>query len=460
MIRFLVVEGRRYGWKTCVGSMFEFQLPPKIKEEKFSNDVVFIHFTDMRQCDHAIRKADLVVAMMSDQMILQIADLCIANRKSLITPARLTRQLHAKKAKAEENEVLLLAECGFAPGLDHITAKKMIDNIHLKNGRITSFKTFSGSLLAENCVTADSPLQFKLTEPAADLIQLGKGTNRHLINGKIQHISYHQLFTRGEPISMQGVRNAIVLPEGDALYCRRLYGLNQAHTVIKGKIFREGFDRLWHLLINLGLTDSQLRIDAFDNASFYNYLESLLPYSDDEPLEFRLRKFMHASYEEIEKLKWLGWFDSFWVNAKEITPSMLLRFLLQKKATLLPHDKDCILMRHQLEYTSKEGRQHQFIATLLAQGEDGEDTALLKAIGLTAGAAAKMFLLNNIKAKGIHIPVSPEIYDPILNELDDLGVSFHIEEKRIEEKRSHSPVTRDPRDPSVSSQPSQQQPHI
>lgn len=440
--------------------MFEFKLPDRIKEEKFANDVVFIHFTDLRQCDHAIRKADLVVAMVSDQMVLQIADLCIANRKSLITPARLTRQLHAKKAKAEENEVLILAECGFAPGLDHITAKKIIDNIHIKSGRIISFKTYSGSLLAENCVSADNPLQFKLTEAATDLIQLGKGTNRHLINGKIQHIPYQQLFGRSEPIVIQGVRNAITLPEGDALYCRKLYNLNEAHTVVKGKIFREGFDRLWQVLINLGLTDSQLRIDTFDNASFYNYIESLLPYSEEEPLEFRLRKCMHASYEDIEKLRWMGWFDSRWVNAKEITPALLLRFLLQKKASLLPHDKDCILMRHQLEYISKEGRQQQFTASLLAQGEDGEDTALLKAIGLTAGAAAKMYLLNSLNAKGIHIPVSPEIYDPILNELDDLGVSFHIEEKRIEERRIDTPVTREPRDPSVSPQHSQQQPSI
>jgi saccharopine dehydrogenase-like NADP-dependent oxidoreductase len=412
--------------------MFEYHLPPKIREEKFSNDVVFIHFNDLRQCDHAIRKADLVVAMVSDQMLLQIADLCIANRKSLVTPGRLTRQLHAKKAKAEENEVLLLAECGFAPGLDHITAKKIIDNIHLKNGRITSFKTFNGSLVAEHCIGLDNALQFKLTEPAGDLIQLGKGINRHLLNGRIQHIPYHQLFTRSEPISILGVKDAIVLPEGDALYCKKLYNLSDAHTVIKGKIFRSGFERLWHLMISFGLTESHLRIDAFENASFYNYMDSLMPCVNDEPLEFRLRKFMQASHDDIEKLRWLGWFDNDWPNAKEITPSLLLRYLLQKKASLLPYDKDCILMRHQLEYIQKDGSRHQFTATLRAEGEDSEDTALSKAIGLTAGAAAKMFLVGSIKAKGIHIPVSKEIYDPILNELDDLGVSFYIEEKKMD----------------------------
>jgi len=434
MIRFLVVEGRRYGWKTYVGSMFEYSLPEKIKEEKFSNGVVFISITDFRQCDHAIRKADLIVAMVPDLMLLQIADLCIANKKSLITPAKLNRQLYARKIKAEENDVLLLAECGFAPGLDHITAKKAIDNIHTKSGTISSFKTFSGSLIAEDCL--NNPWQFKLTEPVADLINLGRGVNRHLLNGKVQHIPYPQLFLRSQPIALAGIKNAIVIPEGDAMYCQKLYDLGEAHTVVKGKILRNGFDRIWNLLLSLGLTDSQSRIDPFENASFYNYLDSLLPYSNDEPLEFRLRKFMQANGEDIEKLKWLGWFDDRWPASKEVTPALLLRHLLENKAMPDPEDKDCILMQHQLEYTSKDGKQHKFKATLLAQGENKEDSALTKAIGLTTGAAAKAFLLGSIKVKGLHIPVSKEVYDPVLNELDDLGVSFHIEDEEINAERS------------------------
>lgn len=427
MIRFLAAEGKRYGWRTIVGSMLEYQLPAKVKDATIKGEVAFVHLLDFHQCDLAIRKADLVLAMTPDQMLLQVADLCIRHRKSLITTARLTRQLHAKKTEAEESEILLLAECGFAPGLDHITAKKMIDNIHLKNGQVTSFKTFNGSLISENSL-GTAPLHFKLTEPAGDLIQLGKGINRHLLNGKIQHIPYHLLFSRSEPIAIPGLKNTIILPDGDAIYCRKLYNLGQAHTVVKGKIFRHGFEHFWNVLVNLGLTDSNSKVDMFESPSFYKYIDSLLPCSGDEPLEFKLRKYLHISYEDVEKLRSLGWFGDSWVNVKVITPALLLRYLLQKHTTPLPHDQDCIVMQHQLEY-NKDGRQHQLTATLLAQGENQEDTALLKAIGLTAAAAAKMYLLGNIKATGLHIPVNKEIYDPILNELDDLGLSFHIEEK-------------------------------
>src|SRR5688572_16694121 len=125
LIRYLVLEGKRYGWKTCIGSMFEHYFIDRIKEEKVSSDLIFISITDFRQCDHAIRKADLVIGMMPDVMLLQVADSCITHRKPLVAPSRLNRQLFSKKSQAEENDVLLLVECGLTPGLDHITAKKI-----------------------------------------------------------------------------------------------------------------------------------------------------------------------------------------------------------------------------------------------------------------------------------------------------------------------------------------------
>src|SRR5687768_15716063 len=186
LIRYLVLEGKRYGWKTCIGSMFEHTIADRIREEKVSSDLLYINITDFRQCDHAIRKADLVIGMIPDVMLLQVADSCIAHGKTLVSPSRLNRQMYAKKQLEEENKVLLLLECGFTPGLDHITAKKAIDNIQEKGGKISSLKTYSGSLIAEASV--DNPWDFKLTEPAAELINLGKGNNRHVVNGQLQYV--------------------------------------------------------------------------------------------------------------------------------------------------------------------------------------------------------------------------------------------------------------------------------
>jgi hypothetical protein len=428
LIRYMVIEGRRYGWKTCVGTMFDAQLADCIKVEKFSSEVVFINITDYRQCDHAIRKADLVAAMLADAMLLQVADLCIANKKSLITPSKLNRQMLSRRAQVEENQVLLLMECGFAPGLDHVTAKKAIDNIHSRGGEITSFKSYYGSLLSESCI--DNPWEFKLTESAQEIVRIGKHNNRHLLEGKIFHVPYHQLFTRTEPVSINGLHDLVTIPEGDALYIRKIYQLAEAHTVVKGRIVRSAFAQIWNLLIRLGLTDSQARIEMFEKSSFYNYLDSVLPHSIHESLETRLKKYTGATEEDILKLKWIGFFDHDWVNVKEPTPAALLQILLERKFTPDGEDRDCIVMAHHLEYTMKNVK-HSMKATLLVHGEDGNDPAMAKATGLITGAALKGCLLDNIKVKGLHIPTSPEIYDAILNELDDLGVAFYVEETKI-----------------------------
>lgn len=429
LIRYLVLEGKRYGWKTCIGSMFDNSFVDRIRAEKVSNDLIFINITDFRQCDHAIRKSDLVIGMVPDVMLLQVADSCIDHRKPLIAPSRLNRQLFTKKLLADENETLILVECGFTPGLDHITAKNVIDNIQSRGGVISSFKTYSGSLVAESCI--DNPWELKLTESASDLINLGKGNNRHLVNNQIQYISHQNLFARTSPLQLSGMKNVVAIPEEDALYCRKVYDLGDAHTVIKNRVAREGFESIWNLLVRLGFTNTTSKIDLFEEKTYINFLRALLPYNSDESLEVRLKKYAGATGDDIDKLKWLGLFDEDWPEGyKEITPAVILQDLLERKLSMKPHERDCIIMRHELEYTT-ETHDHTFTATLIAQGEDQRNSATAKAIGLTTGAAAKSVLLENIKLKGLHTPVKKEIYEPILGELVDLGVAFHVEEKKI-----------------------------
>jgi saccharopine dehydrogenase (NADP+, L-glutamate forming) len=409
--------------------MFEHTFVDRIKEEKIANDFIFINITDFRQCDHAIRKSDLVVAMVPDVMLLQVSDSCIAHGKSLVAPSRLNRQLAQKKAKAEEAGVLLLFECGFTPGLDHVTAKQVIDNIRTKGGQITSFKTLSGSLVAESSI--DNPWEFKMTETAPELINLGKGNNRFLINGQLQHIPHHLLFTRSEPVAIRGIREAVAIPEDDSLYYRKIYDLQDAETVMKARIVRKGFESVWDLVVRLGLTNTTSKIDLLDDKSFLNFIKSMVPFSPTESLDVRLKKYLHASHDDIDKLRWLGLFDNDWMEGyKEITPAIILQHLLEKKLALQPHDKDCIVMRHEVEYFTREFK-HQFTATLIAQGEDQRNSATAKAIGLTTGAAAKALMLENIKIKGLHTPAKRDIYEPMLNELEDLGVAFHVEEKKV-----------------------------
>lgn len=430
LVRYLAEEGKTFGWKTRVASMFDPGISNRISEEKFATEISFINITKFQECDQAIRKSDIVIAMVPDSTLLQVADSCISHRKPLLSPARLNRQMALKKTLAKENKVLILMDCGFSPGLDHITAKKAIDNIRLKGGKITSFKTYSGSFIPESY--HDNPWEFKFVEPVGEVMTWGRHNNRHLLEGRMHHIPYHRLFERSELINIRDLENTIAIPEGDSLYYKKIYELSDARTVVKGKLARKGFDRMWDLFIRLGLTDTISKIDLGDDASFYNFIESLLPDSGSSNFEQRLQEYTGADTEDIEKLRSLGLFESSWVEGyREITPAIILQCLLEKRLSPEPRDKDCVVMEHQLGYELRD-EHYEFRANFISQGENQKDSALAKAIGFTCGAAAKAVLLGSISAKGLHIPITKDIYDPILNELSDLGVAFHFGDAKVE----------------------------
>lgn len=429
LLRYLTEEGKKHNWKICIGTMFDNAAADRLKHEEFSSQLTFINITHFKQCEQAIKKATLVISIVPDPMLLKVADSCILYGKPLITPSRLNRQMIVRKSQAEENDVLLLMECGFSPGLDHITAKKAIDNIHIKGGKIISFKTYSGSIIDENSV--NNPWNFKLTEPVQEIINTGKNNNRHLIDGKLQHIPHHQLFQRSESMPVSGIEDTIAIPEGDSLYYRKIYQLSEATTIIRGKLVRKGFDHIWNVIVKLGLTDSTSRIDFMDDKSFCDLLESFLPHSQTESIEHRLNTYAGATPEDISKLKWLGLFDEGWLQGhRELSPAIILQHLLEKKFSMEREDSDCVIMQHQLTYTYRNAL-HKFTATLIDKGRDQHDSAMARAIGYTLGATAKSYLLGRIKLKGLLIPTKKEIYDPVLNELDELNIAFHVEENKL-----------------------------
>lgn len=426
LIDYIQSEAKIYGWKLTVGSLYDPVLLEDLQRE--TADVPLLHIKDEKQCEKEIRRSDLVMAILSDVMLLTVADMCIRHSRRLISPARLTRQLYSKKSQAEENDALILVECGFTPGLDHLTAKKMIDHIHAKGGHIATFKTYSGSLLAGS--DADNPWAFKLTHPANELFSVARGNNRYLINGYPLHVPADQVFARAEDVDIPGMSNVVVIPDEDSLYCQRMYGLQEAGTVMKGRVLTKGFQSIWALLVRLGLTNTTTRIDMLDHRSFRAFLRSLLPWSPSESLEDLLKRTSAATDTHIEQLRWLGLLDDTWLDGtQDITPAMLLQYLIEHKLAMEPDDRDCIVIHHEMEYTLN-GSHYNFRATLLNEGEDEQHSALARAIGLTMGAAAKAVMIGNIKIRGMHTPIRKEIYDPVLNELEDLGIAFHVEETK------------------------------
>lgn len=429
LLEFLTSNAQLPGWKIKAGALFDARVLDRVRSAPFADKLEFVEFKKMQECEQAIRKSDVVIALVQDALLLQIADSVIANKKTLISPARLTRQMALKKADAKENNALILMDCGFSPGLDHIIAKKAIDNIHSKGGTISSFKTYSGILLSEK--SESNPWRFKLTEPANEILGWGRHTNRHLLKGRMQHIPCYRLFERGQSVIVRDRDDLVAIPEGDSLYYKKIYDLNDAHTVVKARLVQKGFDHLWHVLVRLGLTDLATRVDFSEWGSYRDLVESLLPASLTGSIEERVAQYTGADPSDIESMQWLGLFDSSPWNPlnREVSPGQMLQALIQEKLAMQDGDSDCVIMEHHLGYEFRDDH-YQMTATLILEGDSEQSSALARVIGFTCGAAAKSVLSGFIKLKGIHIPILREIYDPILNELEELGIAFHMTEKK------------------------------
>ncbi len=88
-----------------------------------------------------------------------------------------------------------------------------------------------------------------------------------------------------------------------------------------------------------------------------------------------------------------------------------------------PDEKDMIVMWHKFEF-DREGVSEQFQTHMVVIGDGATRTAMAKTVGLPLGIAAKLVLENRITSTGVHIPISPDIYKPILSELESTGITF------------------------------------
>jgi saccharopine dehydrogenase-like NADP-dependent oxidoreductase len=115
---------------------------------------------------------------------------------------------------------------------------------------------------------------------------------------------------------------------------------------------------------------------------------------------------------------------------KDASPAQLLEVLLKKKLSLNEGDKDMLVMYHEFEYTLNTNR-HKITSSLVNIGEDQVYTSMSNTVGLPVAIAAKMMLEGKIKTKGVILPVDPDSYEPILEELSQFGISFREEHHMI-----------------------------
>ena len=343
----------------------------------------------------------------------------------MVTASYVSDAMQELDTQAKANNLIFMNEIGLDPGIDHMSAMKVIDEIRDQGGKMILFESFCGGLVAPE---SDNNLwNYKFTWAPRNVVLAGQGGAAKFIQeGTYKYIPYHKLFRRTEFLEVEGYGRFEAYANRDSLKYRSVYGLDDALTLYRGTIRRVGFSKAWNMFVQLGMTDDSYQIDNSETISYREFINLFLPYHPTDSVEIKLRLQLGIEQDDImwDKLLELDLFNSKKiVGLKNASPAQILEKILSDKWTLEEHDKDMIVMYHKFGYEIN-GVQKQLDSKMVCIGDDQTYTAMAKTVGLPVAMAALLILNGKITTPGVQIPIREEVYLPILKELKEFGVIF------------------------------------
>ncbi len=404
LIDYLIAEAPENNWDILIADSNKEQIISKINSSPFAK-AVQADINNDAQRTKLIQQSDIVISMMPPSLHFLIAKDCVEYGKNLLTASYLDASIRSLQNEIQNKKLLFLGEMGLDPGIDHMSAMKIINEIKENGGVVTSFKSHCGGLVAPEC--DDNPWHYKISWNPRNVVMAGKAGAEYKLNNEIQHKDYKELFGNCSEVNIDGLGNLAIYPNRDSLSYLPIYKLENITTFIRTTLRYPSFCVGWNAIVQAGLANDKDILNT-DGLTFEKWSAAVVPYVNDANKTL---------------LKFLGLFDEMLVPETAKTSADILQYLLETRLKMQPVDKDMIVMLHEIEY-EQTGMKKKIESRLIVKGEDHLRTAMAKTVGLPLGIAAKLILNGTIQLTGIHIPTIKEIYDPVLKELAKAGICF------------------------------------
>jgi saccharopine dehydrogenase-like NADP-dependent oxidoreductase len=427
LIDYLLHHSEHEAWKITIADVDEHLAKEKCAEHPNAKAITF-DSKDEEKRKSLIKQQNLVVSMLPAFMHGDVARDCVEFGVHLATASYVSREMQALNDEAVKKNIVLLNECGLDPGLDHASAMKIIHELRKKQAHIITFKSYCGGLVAPE--SNNNPWGYKFSWNPRNVILAGQGTAQYLENGHLKCLPYNRLFKETETVNMGEHGEFDAYANRDSISYIAVYDLKNIQTMIRGTLRQKGFCKAWNVFVKLGLTDDSSILKGANHYTYSQLLNFFLP-SGKDGLKQSMMKFMGGDWDsDIEKMMdYLELFSDKKIKLSEGSPAQLLQHLLEEKWKLDAHDKDMIVLQHQFEYTLPgEKSIKKRISSLMVKGKDQKHTAMALTVGLPLAITVKNILSGKIKLRGVQIPTHAEIYEPMLSELNTLGINFKEEE--------------------------------
>jgi len=447
LIKYLLDNSSKENWRITVAD-----LSVELAKQKTNNHPnahpIALDINNEEHRANEISKVDLVISMLPAPMHLPVAKECLKQKKHLVTASYVSKQMKDLDADAKKAGVIFLNEIGLDPGIDHLSAMKVIDAVKEMGGIMVTFKSYCGGLVAPE--SNDNPWGYKFTWNPRAVVMAGQSgdsagaTAQYLENGKTKYVPYTRLFSNAHTIFVDACPELVsgakfeVYANRDSLLYIDLYGLHTIKNMLRGTLRMPGFCRAWNAFIQLGLTDDNCKVSNSSTISYRDLIDSFLP-EGNGTVKKKLAKFLKEKDNSpmMKKLNWLGILKNQKIGLKNSSPAEILLDLLMKKWSLKPNDKDMVVMQHVFEYKepslksqvsslkkTAKGKVQKITSSMVVIGDDRINTAMSQTVGLPMGISTKLILNGKINLTGVWIPTVKEIYNPVLAELEKFGIQF------------------------------------
>ncbi len=383
---------------------------------------VKLDINDSEKLDEIIRQNDMVVSLLPFTLHVKVAELCIKNNKNMATTSYVSEGMKKLDREVKSKGLLFLNELGVDPGIDHMSAKKIIDEIHDEGGKIVEFYSYTGGLPSPE--DNDNPFGYKFSWSPKGVVLASRNSARFLENGKVVDIPGEELFLNYKTEIVEELGEFEVYPNRDSLMYRELYGLSDVETLIRGTYRYPGWCQTFKKIVDLGLV-SDTPVDGISGITYSEMTAKSAGLNSTDNLKNKVADLCNLSPDSdvIKRLEWLGLFSNEVVTDHNNYLD-ILSDLLKKKLFYKELEKDMLLMRHKLVVKNRDGSKDLITSTLIDYGIPGGDSSMSRTVSFPLAISVKMMAEGKFDLTGVHIPVLKEIYLPVLEELESLGIKM------------------------------------
>lgn len=375
---------------------------------------------DLGTLDNLISGHDLIVSLLPYEHHFRVASFCIRHNKNMVTTSYVSKEMKELDEEAKNAGILLLNEIGVDPGFDHMTAMRIIDKVHESDGKVKEFYSLCGALPAPE--EADNPLGYKFSWSPRGVLKASNNGATYRKNGQIVEIPTEDLFKNPLQVDFPEVGKLEVYPNRNSLIYAELYNLPEAETVYRGTFRYPHWCKSLDVMKELGLLSYEKQ--NFENKSYKQVVaEKIGVYPKNVKEKIAEKMNIELDHPAIVSLDWLGYFDNESIKTTEGSTFDLTAELMMRKMMLSEGGRDMVVMLHSFLIEKINGEK-EVVKSRMVDFATRHDTSISRTVALPAAIAVKLILENKIEAKGVRIPVEKAIYEPVLEELEELGISM------------------------------------